>query len=158
MLASCLAPACIAQLVPCLHPLRSDISKFLPHDTVTTESINMSWDSKHSWAVWLSIALFLKEHHILCQMKYHMNDDTQTLHLIYNGRHHCRRYTHHTHTHTHRAVLSTWRKVLTAVTPSLLTINKVMCRGHIEWLNFQSYRKKRTGQYRYFCIGSVDSF
>jgi hypothetical protein len=65
---------------------------------------------------------------------------------------------HSTHTHTHTAVLSTWRKVLTAVTPSLLTINKVMCRGHIEWSNFQSYRKKQTGQYRYFCIGNVDSF
>jgi hypothetical protein len=55
-------------------------------------------------------------------------------------------------------VLSTWRKVLTAVTPSLLTINKVMYRGHIEWSNFQSYRKRRTGQHRYFCIGNVDSF
>ena len=39
------------------------------------------------------------------------------------------------------AVLSTWRKVLTAVTPSLLTINNVTCRGH-EWSSFQSYRKR----------------
>jgi len=42
MLASCLALACIAKLVPCLQPLRSDISKFLPHNTVTKESINMT--------------------------------------------------------------------------------------------------------------------
>ena len=43
--------------------------------------------------------------------------------------------------HAYRAVLSAWRKVLSAVTPSLLTINKVMCRGHNEWSSFQSYRR-----------------
>jgi hypothetical protein len=39
--------------------------------------------SKHSWPIRLSVALFLKEHHILCQMKYNINDDTHTSHLNY---------------------------------------------------------------------------
>jgi hypothetical protein len=35
--------------------------------------------SKHSRPIRLSVALFLKEHRILCQTKYSINDDTQSL-------------------------------------------------------------------------------